>query len=203
MKIFRNLKNNKKSCIIWSLMIFAIGAMLQNGAGASAMAFNGRYYDFFSVNLGSENNIPSHRENFDGGQRFSSGDFGQFDRKEMVPPMVRPGTSPIVQNDAPRGQFGGWDDDFSAPYHHPSRRRNQDQDQPFYPRLIPVEFKEFPGDGGDPTVCEVFKNCDDDEDNDGGDNDVPPVTTTPEPATLALLGSGLFGLAGLRRRQRS
>lgn len=202
MKIFRNFKDNKKSYIIWALMIFAIGAMLQNGAGASAMAFNGRYYDFFSVNLGSENSTPSHRENFDGGRRFSSGDFGQFDRKEMVPPMVRPGNSPIAQNDAPRGQFGGWDDDFgSAPY-QPSRRRNNDQDQPISPRFVPVEFKEFPGDGTDPTICEVFQDCDD-GDTDGGDVDIPPVTTTPEPATLALLGSGLFGLAGLRRKQRS
>jgi PEP-CTERM motif len=32
--------------------------------------------------------------------------------------------------------------------------------------------------------------------------DTVPATATPEPATLAMLGTGLFGLAALRRRNR-
>jgi hypothetical protein len=45
------------------------------------------------------------------------------------------------------------------------------------------------GDGGDPGGI-------------GGGGDGGPITQTPEPGTLILLGTGMAGIAGMRRRRR-
>jgi hypothetical protein len=36
----------------------------------------------------------------------------------------------------------------------------------------------------------------------GGGGDGGPITQTPEPGTLLLLGTGMAGIAGMRRRRR-
>jgi hypothetical protein len=56
-----------------------------------------------------------------------------------------------------------------------------------------VDFFAVVGANGGPAVSETSGN---------DIHNVDPSTSTPEPATLALLGSGLLGLAGLRNRRR-
>jgi hypothetical protein len=75
-KFFRDLKQNKKSIIIWGLLILASCTMLQNGASATAMAFNGRHFDFFSVNLDAQGSVRSGSQNFDWGYQYRGDGFG-------------------------------------------------------------------------------------------------------------------------------